>query len=124
MSHTINPSTDGTYIELKVEGDINNELAMIQNVEAHALGSKLGINRYLVDVTGSRNTSSVTENYRFAHNDMRTTPGVNRRARVAILVDSVDHSHDFVETVARNSGLDTTIFRDRELAIQHLMKRL
>jgi hypothetical protein len=124
MSYTITPSTGGTYIVLKIEGDITSQLAMKQNIESHALGNELGISRYLVDVIGSRNINSVTENYKFAHNDMRTTPGINKMARVAILVSPEDHSHDFIETVARNAGLDTTIFRERDLAIQHLMKGL
>jgi 5-methylcytosine-specific restriction endonuclease McrBC regulatory subunit McrC len=122
MTFSIAPSDDGTYIVLKIVGNINSEIAMKHNIEAHALGNKLGITRYLVDVTESRNVASIAENYKFAHNDMKTTPGINQTARVAVLVSPTDHSHDFIETLSRNAGLNTTIFRDREKAIQHLMK--
>ncbi|MEE4352071.1 MAG: hypothetical protein V2J25_04305 [Desulfatiglans sp.] len=122
MSYTIKPSDDRNYIILKVCGEINRELAMKQNLEAHALGAELGINRYLVDVTEARNVDSVISNYRFAYEEMRLPTGINVRARVATLVRPDDHSHDFVETVSRNAGLNVTIFRDREQAIQHLLK--
>jgi hypothetical protein len=43
--------------------------------------------------------------------------------RVAVLVRPEDHSHDFAETVTKNAGQDITIFRDREAAINHLLKK-
>ncbi|MBW1814413.1 MAG: hypothetical protein JRJ39_12290 [Deltaproteobacteria bacterium] len=75
---------------------------MKQNLEAHTLGGKLGINRYLVDVTESRNTDSVMESYDFAYEDMKNTEGIDLYARVALLVSPGDHSHDFIETVTTN----------------------
>ncbi|MBW1985270.1 MAG: hypothetical protein JRI53_11180, partial [Deltaproteobacteria bacterium] len=75
MNYTITPSKDGKYIILKIQGEINRQSAMKQNLEAHTLGGKLGINRYLVDVTESRNTDSVMESYDFAYEDMKNTEG-------------------------------------------------
>lgn len=43
---------------------------------------------------------------------------------VALLVDPDDHSHDFIEIVARNSGHDFTLFRDHEQVINHLLEFL
>lgn len=79
------------------------------------------MNRYLVDVTESRNVDSDSNNYKFAYEDILINPGIDRNAHVALLVDPRDHSHDFFETVARNAGLDVTLFRDRELARRHLL---
>lgn len=121
MSYTIKPSDDGKYIILKHWGEITSELAMQRNLEAHALGVELGLTRYLVDVTEAKNVDSVTKTYKFAYEDMRVPPGINRNARVAMLVSPNDHSHDFVETVTRNAGLDVTLFRNREAAIKHLL---
>jgi hypothetical protein len=73
-------------------------------------------------VTEVRNAESVLEKYKFAYQNMQQETGINRHARVAMLVSPEDHSHDFVETVSRNSGLDVTLFRDREEAIKHLRK--
>ncbi len=52
---------------------------------------------------------------------MQETPGIDKYAHVAVLVSPDDHSHDFVEVVARNSGLNVTLFRDLAAAIKHLL---
>lgn len=122
MSYSIKPSEDGKYIILKHWGNINRELATQRNLEAHALGAKLGIARHLVDLTEAQHVDTVMNTYEFAYEDMQFLPGINKNARVAILVSSDDHSHDFVETVTRNAGQNVTLFRDREAAIQHLLK--
>jgi hypothetical protein len=124
MSYTINPSPCGRYIIVKVKGEITGQSAIQQNIEAHAQGEKLGITRYLVDAIEARNTSSILENYTFAYGDMKTVSGINKLARIAMLVSPDDHSHDFVETLAKNAGFDATLFRDRDEAIQHLLRGL
>jgi hypothetical protein len=68
------------------------------------VGRKMGINKYLVDVTKARNTDTVLGNYEFAYTDMKKTEGIDKYARVAVLVSPEDHSHDFVEIVARNAA--------------------
>lgn len=122
MTYELSLAPDKTHIILKVKGDITRKLAMQQNLEAHALGEKLGVNRYLVDMTESRNVDTVYSNYEFAYSDMDSTPGIDRTACVAIVVSKGDHSHDFIETVAQNSGLDVELFTDMEKAIAHLKK--
>jgi hypothetical protein len=95
---------------------------MARNLEAHALGRELGIRRHLVDLTDSKNADSVLGNYNFAYEDMKQTEGIDAGVRVAVLVSPEDHSHDFVVTASQNAGLCVTLFRDRELAIQHVTK--
>ena len=122
MSYTILLSDDQKYIVVTVEGSITRKIAMQHNLEAHALGKKLGIQRYLVDATRARNTESMLKGYQFAYEDMNETPEIDRDARVALLVAPDDHSHDFIETVSKNAGLNVTIFRDRKSAENHLIK--
>lgn len=122
MEYNIALAENETYIVLTIRGEITREEAMQSNLEAHALGQKLGIHRYLTDARQARNRESVLEKYKFAYEDMKQTDEIDRRARVALLVSPEDHSHDFIETVSRNSGLDVTLFRDMEEAIEHLMK--
>ena len=121
MSYTISPSEDGKYIVLKYWGDISRKLSIERVIETHALGAKLGITRYLVDLTEARNIDSIPELYEYAYKDTKSAPGLNLNARVALLVDPGDHSHDFVETVLRNAGHNVTLFRDRDSAISHLL---
>ncbi len=124
MEYTITPAKDGKYIILKVRGDITRQSAMRMNLEAHSLGKQLGIRRYLVDATEARNVEFNTENYQFAYMDMRTMEGIDKHARVATLVSPDDHSHDFMETVAKNAGLDVSLFTSAEEAIHFLTSGL
>lgn len=119
-TRSIAPSADRKYIILRIVGDYTRQRAISHTVEAHALGRQLGIKRYLVDMTESRNTESVLANYEFARQEIWDVPEIDKTALVAIVVSPSDHSHDFVETVARNAGLLVTIFRDRTLAEKHL----
>ena len=123
MPRHLEVSPDGTYIVLTIKGDIDRKLAMRYNMEAHALGKQLDIKCYLVDATESRNIETTFDNYSFAYDDMASAPEIDRSARVALLVSPGDHSHDFVETVSRNAGLDVTLFIDRRLAEAHLRSR-
>ncbi|MCB9419754.1 MAG: hypothetical protein H6667_08115 [Ardenticatenaceae bacterium] len=121
-SYEVKLSDDGTYIILTVVGEITSQSAMEQNVAAHAEGRKLGINRYLTDVRQARNMDSVVHNYQFAYDDM-VSPDVDSTAVVALLVAPDDHSHDFVETFARNAGLSVTLFRDWDEAVNFLQQK-
>jgi len=122
VAYTLSVATDRAFIVVKVEGDISRESALEQNRAAHALGRELGIDAYFVDATGSRNIDSPVDDYELAHDDMKAPP-FSRTARVAILVSPGDHSHDFIQTVMRNAGLDVTLFTDRAEAEAHLRSR-
>jgi hypothetical protein len=122
MSYTISVSEDGKYIILKIQGDITSELVMKRVQEAHQLGEQLGITRHLMDVTEAKNIDPVAKTYRFAYTEIGKYPGINMKARVAVLVSPDDHSHDFSETVIQNAGQNVTFFRDRESAVRHLLK--
>ncbi|PKO16363.1 MAG: hypothetical protein CVU39_08340 [Chloroflexi bacterium HGW-Chloroflexi-10] len=120
MSYRIYPSSDGKYIIQEVEGDYYRKRALELNIEAHAIARGLGINRFLVDLTQARNVDSIYESYEFSYEDMQIEE-IDQSARVAVLVDIDDNSHDFIETVSRNAGSDVTLFRDVEKARQHLL---
>ncbi len=92
MEYSFTPSEDGKYIILKVKGEMSRAVAMQQNRETHALGKKLGINRFLTDATEARNVESPLDSYKFAYADMQQEAEIDRYARVAILVSPDDHS--------------------------------
>ena len=122
MSYTIYPSEDRKYIVLKHWGDMNREFGLKRVIQAHKLGAEIGINRYLVDLTEAINIDSATKTYMYAYEDLKAPSEIKPNACAAMLVSPDDHSHDFVETVLRNAGHNVTLFRDRELAIKHLLK--
>jgi hypothetical protein len=119
---SMGPSADKTHVVVKAFGSYTCERSMEDTLAAHALGEKLGLDRYLVDLEECRNTDSIVANYEFAKKNMMEEPGFNKRAIVALLVSPDDHSHDFVETVSRNAGLSVRIFRDRNSAEEYLLK--
>ena len=121
MKYNISVSDDRKFILLKATGIINRLLVIQYFIEAHTLGKQEGINRYLVDFTECRNTDTVLRNYTLAYQDMKD-PRIDQGARTALLVSFHDHSHDFLETLLRNSGNDVTLFHDHELALWHLTK--
>ena len=123
MKYTITPSADGKYIILKIRGEINRQTIEQPNLEAHALGKKLCIQRFLIDVTEAINTDSILDSYEFAYTDMITTEGINKNARAAILVSPNDYSHDFIETVLINAGVKVKIFRDPDSARSFLINK-
>ena len=124
MPYTITVSEDKKYIISKSIGGFTNEMARQQNIDGYALGLKLGIDRFLVDLIDSPYEGSAIDHYEFANTRTEEQEQYNRYSRVALLVHPDDHSHDFFETVSRNAGFDVTIFRDREAAIQHLIHDL
>ncbi|HSP87323.1 MAG TPA: hypothetical protein VLN45_04270 [Ignavibacteriaceae bacterium] len=123
MPYKIYPSEDSSYITLQVEGDFTAKDSMERNLEAHSIAKKLGINKFFVDVTNARNTDTIINNYQFAYEDMRKESGIDKNSIVAIVVSPEDHSHDFVETVAMNSGLNVRFFRDKEKALEYIKSK-
>lgn len=122
MDYSINASPDDKYVILNIKGNVTRRSMSPVVFEAHRLGHQLNVHCYLVDLLESRNIETVVDNYEFANVDMRY-PDIDQNACVAFLVSPEDHSHDFVETVSRNAGMDITIFTDRNKAIQHLLER-
>ena len=120
MDYSISVSEDRKYIFLKIKGDINKEAAMKQNKEAHLLGRKEGINKYLVDMRESRNTDTITEQYEFAYKDMHQADEIDNRALVVIVTAEGDTSHDFIETVTRNSGMKVRMFKSMDEALEYI----
>lgn len=92
------------------------------NVNATRYAKKLSINRFLMDMRDCRNVDSVSENYKFAYDDMPNNKEIDRTAVVAVLVSEGDHSHDFIETLTINAGLNAKFFHDKEEAVKFLKK--
>lgn len=103
-------SPDGKYIHLEISGALTRRLALEYILAAQNVGREQGLNRYLIDLTRSRNVDTTLNTYHFAYRDLRQTPGIDRTARMALLVSPGDYSHDFFETVAQNAGLDWLSF--------------
>jgi len=121
--YKITPSSDETYIILKVVGEIIGQEMMKHIVKAHALGSEMNINCYLVDTTEARNVDSNLNNFNFAHSEIKHTEEINKQAKIVALVNKEDHSHDFIEKVFIKAGYNFKLFTDPNLAMAHLRQK-
>ena len=120
MEYEISVDEKGGYINIVVTGNMTNKFAMEINIRAHELGRKTNIGRFLMDLRQSRNTDDVIQNYNFAYKDMKVDDRIDRKAIVALLVSPDDNSHDFIETVSINTGLNVRKFTDSKKAKEYL----
>lgn len=123
MEYEIGASDDGLYVILKICGVISRKTSLKRVEEAHQYGRKLGVNRFLVDLTEARNGDSVFEKYDFAYSDLKKSTLIDRYAVIAAVARPGDRSFEFGETVLRNSGLNVRFFEDRDAAVQYLRKK-
>lgn len=119
MKFSIKESPGNEFIVIKAMGKMTRQNSMKLNTESHAYGKSVGINKYLVDLTESKNIDSAVNSYEFANKDMQSD-SIDRKAVIALLVDPNDDSHDFIETVSKNAGLNVTLFKNRKLAEDYL----
>ena len=112
-------SEDGRYVIAVGRGDTTRAIAAEATQAAVEFGLKAGIQRFLIDLTESRNVEPPLESVQFARED---APQVSSEHCFAILVDPSDHSHDFQVAIGRAQGFNVALFTDREKAIEHLME--
>jgi hypothetical protein len=122
MPYEISVAQNAKYIIINVTGEINNSIALEMTIKSHQLGNKIDIDRFLVDLREARNMQSVVDNYKFAYEGMAGLDSINRNAVAVMLVSPGDDSHDFIETVTINSGLNVRKFTDYDDAIKYLTK--
>lgn len=113
MKYEIAFSGDEGFVRITVYELITADLERSFAKEAITAAKQNGVLRYLVDVRGVRNVASPLDQYSFAYEDMASL-GLDRRARIAVLVGQDDHSHDFIETVFRNAGRTCQLFVDED----------
>ncbi|MBK8596528.1 MAG: hypothetical protein IPP07_16500 [Holophagales bacterium] len=120
MAYTIGVSPDRVFLVITVLGSLTSEEASKYTAEAKSVGTRLGIERVLVDVTGAVNADFTEDSYDFAYRRLPQLSAHGAVPRVATLVSPDDHSHDFILLVSQNAGFNVTLFRNRDAAEKHL----
>ncbi|WP_075188280.1 hypothetical protein [Teredinibacter haidensis] len=112
-------SEDKSYVGCKVLQDVTPASAVEFTLPMEVQGKRFGINKFLVDLRGVRNTAGAGENYHFAREELQE---LNLRVEnyAAMITDPEDRSHDFVETVTQNAGHSVRVFRNEAGALQWL----
>lgn len=119
-NYEIKLAESGEYIIITVKGEIDSKLATEYIIASHTMGRERGINKYLIEATEARNAETPADNFEFGDSGMDKIPEMDRFARVAMLVDPEDHSHDFIETVMSNRGYAIRLFHEAQSALDYL----
>lgn len=122
MSFEISISDDGSYIRVKVFENINGALEKDFAEKAIKEAKIRSINRFLVDVRGTKNIATTVDQYLFGHEDLRSF-ALDSFSSIVILVDEGDESHNFIETVLKNAGFMTYLTTDEGEALKWLIGR-
>jgi len=123
MNYSIKVSEEGDCILVDVNGNIDGKIALQFTTESYKLGKESGITKYFVDLRNSRNIQKLGDKYHFVNQNLIKVPEINKGAKVSCIVNPDDHSHDFIETLMRNSGFNFTIFREINEALDHLQSK-
>lgn len=124
MPHEITLSPDKTFVILTIRGRITAAIAKECDRAAHLFASMHGVGRHLMDLRGCRNIDSTASSMGFAIHGLPNDPCIDKHARVAVLVDPDDHSHDIVLAACQCANLDVSLFTDRSAAEKHLKSEL
>jgi hypothetical protein len=119
MDFELTVDKDKHFITLKVNRDIDLDVAKRFTTALAELAEKTGIYNCLSDVRNVRNVISVIDNYDYGYKSM-SEMGIKRSSCCAILVSPGDSSHDLIETVTQNAGYITRKFTDEAAAIEWL----
>ena len=126
LKHKTFVAKESSYIICELNGDIDRAGAQVFIKSMFELGSQTGILLNLIDARNARNIMGPFENHFVMYKDMqsflREQQSKISKLRMAVLVDSEDKSHDFVETLAYNAGYRFKLFQDVEAALTWLHK--
>jgi hypothetical protein len=115
MDYEISLSEDASFVIIHVKNSISPQTALLFTKESVELASKHNVNSYLIDVCGIENKWGVFETYQFAQEIQNY--GLQRLDKVAILTESIDKTHSFLETTILNQGYTTKLFTSYDEAV-------
>ena len=121
VNYEVKISDDGTFVCQLPQEDMTMQLASEMSREAIYLARANNTTRFLSDVRGIKNIESPFPNYEFAYRGTSEV-GYRKTDRIAVVHDSDDASHDFIETASLNAGYDVKLFTDIQAAIEWLRR--
>jgi hypothetical protein len=119
MTIEVSVAESREYLVCRVTEPITPEVARQIAVDVEHLAKQTGIQSRLIDVRGSRNVSSVANNYDLAYKDLDELQ-IERSSKAAVIVDADDTSHDFAIIAIQNAGFYARKFTDEAEAIAWL----
>ena len=109
-------SDDGSYMRLTFLVDITNEIVDRSHIEMSRLSEETGVLKHLIDSSRVQAAQSATDMYMLIHKELSVSP-VFRTFKIAIVTHPNDDSHDFIETLFFNSGVNGKLFKNEDEAL-------
>ncbi|TFG94845.1 MAG: hypothetical protein E4H13_14275 [Calditrichales bacterium] len=119
MRYEIFISDEKVFVVVRIVGDFTRHVGVMLAEKAISKASEYQITRYLFDLRNSLNTDSAFNKYAYAYQDMARL-NLDPQARIALLTNPTDKSHDFVETVMHNAGFNVSLFSEEKFAVSWL----
>ena len=119
MGYTVEFVEDAKYVQVVLLGEVTKEDHFNSTDDAVHAVSGNSCNRLLVDTTQAELKMSATEDYDFVSQLPSQYP-IGMRIAVVVHPDDFNY-HKFIENVARNRGLQLTVFRDKVMASNWLL---
>jgi hypothetical protein len=120
MDYEISISDDKSFVIVRVKRPIPPAAALTFTKESVDFADKYNIRSFLIDVRDVEDKWGVIGDYEFAQ--ALKNHGRRRQDRVALVTETSDKTHAFLETVTRNLGYNTRIFANYDDAVAWLKK--
>jgi len=117
--YVISVAENCKYISIKYFVDMTTEVALRAGPELMKQAKQSNLKRFLFDMLESSNIQSVTDNYYFANENIRSFD-FPRDSMTAFILRPDDHSHDFIINAFLNAGYYVEKFSNEEEAIKWL----
>ena len=118
-SYEVSLPEGASWVLVRVYRPVSFDVGRGMMKEAIGLAKRHGLSSFLHDVTGAPSILNATEQYQFAHFDLKDF-GFDQNSKKAILVSEGDTTRDFMVTVLRNAGYNCRLFTSRAEAIRWL----
>lgn len=120
MTYSLQVSDNQKHIVITIDGTIKNNTSLECAIEAHKLAAEKEITKFLLDLRKAKNQNSLLDKHEFINKDMNNAKEINKDARIAILVNKNDQSHNLFEALFREGGYTIKTFRDLDSTLGYL----
>jgi len=121
MKYSVNYQPDDGYVVFEILAKLVLEDLEAARAEIVSVLKETGCDRLLADASNVESKRSVLDDYQLTSAHAQYFPPETRHA---VLVSASEEEYmQFVENVARNRGIEMSVFIDREKALDWLLER-
>ena len=113
-NYTVTHSDCERFIFINVEGIITHEIAIEFTMNAFALAfEKKGVNKFFLDLRSARNVAKPSDKSSFSKGLPEMDSAIPfQKMRIALLIDIEDQSHNMINIMLKDFGVNIKNFHD------------